>query len=245
MPPPKHQGGGREAARTHNLRNCCISSCRRPLGASFRLLAITNIIGKLFVHLVAGVKDIFFILRCFPLLCCFRCFRNGYRRSWGFKQVLHCHSRYIYLFLIVYLFIYLFIFSYCATILYMHQTRGGAPPALRRGCVSAALFHLRCQQRWVRPYLAECTISRPICEVKRLQASLVRRSVMALEPGVPYPPSWLTFSFSGLCGRGTPPRPKVAQTRVAQTWCAQSGHASQNPISPLNSHCASNGKTFN
>ncbi|ORC91876.1 uncharacterized protein TM35_000054720 [Trypanosoma theileri] len=41
---------------------------------------------------------------------------------------------------------------------------------------------------WVRPYLAECNISRPICEVKRPRASLVRRSVMALEPGVPYPP---------------------------------------------------------
>ncbi|ORC85704.1 uncharacterized protein TM35_000331610, partial [Trypanosoma theileri] len=40
----------------------------------------------------------------------------------------------------------------------------------------------------VRPYLAECTISRPICEVKRPQASLVRRSVMVLEPGVPHPP---------------------------------------------------------
>ena len=38
----------------------------------------------------------------------------------------------------------------------------------------------------VRPYLAENTISRPICEVKQPQALLVLRSVMTWEPSVPY-----------------------------------------------------------
>ena len=40
---------------------------------------------------------------------------------------------------------------------------------------------------WVRPHLAECTTSRPICEVKQPQARLVLRSVMTWEPRVLYP----------------------------------------------------------
>ena len=39
---------------------------------------------------------------------------------------------------------------------------------------------------WVRPYLVESTTSRPICEVKQLQAQLVLRSVMTREPWVSY-----------------------------------------------------------
>ncbi len=39
---------------------------------------------------------------------------------------------------------------------------------------------------WVRPHLVENTTSRPICEVKQPQASLVLRSVMTWEPGVLY-----------------------------------------------------------
>ena len=55
---------------------------------------------------------------------------------------------------------------------------------------------MRCGLLWpicVRPYLVESTTSRPICEVKQPQASLVLRSVMTWEPGVSYatfcPPS--------------------------------------------------------
>jgi hypothetical protein len=39
---------------------------------------------------------------------------------------------------------------------------------------------------WVRPYLAESTTSRPICEVKQPQAASVLRSVMTREPAVSY-----------------------------------------------------------
>ena len=38
----------------------------------------------------------------------------------------------------------------------------------------------------VRPYLVESTTSRPICEVKQLQAQSVLRSVMTREPWVSY-----------------------------------------------------------
>jgi hypothetical protein len=39
---------------------------------------------------------------------------------------------------------------------------------------------------WVRPYLVENTVSRPICEVKQPQAPLVLRSGMTREPVVSY-----------------------------------------------------------
>ena len=40
---------------------------------------------------------------------------------------------------------------------------------------------------WIRPNSAESTTSRPICEVKQLQAWIVLRSVMTREPQVLYP----------------------------------------------------------
>ena len=54
-----------------------------------------------------------------------------------------------------------------------------------------------CQiQRWVRPYLVESTTSRPICEVKQLQAQLVLRSVMTREPWVSYSPTFFLAALS-------------------------------------------------
>ena len=65
---------------------------------------------------------------------------------------------------------------------------------------------------WVRPYLVENTISRPICEVKQPQAWLVLMSEMTREPQVPYPILFHTcvmlrrkFALIGLVGcRCTP-----------------------------------------
>ena len=70
------------------------------------------------------------------------------------------------------------------------------------GGVGFALPHPQpavCQTRvaryWVRPYLVENTISRPICEVKQLQAKLVLRSVMTREPLVLVPPHFFNTTM--------------------------------------------------
>lgn len=59
------------------------------------------------------------------------------------------------------------------------------PPSVSvtRGVLLLLLvMRIRVSSNWVRPYLVENTISRPICEVKQPQAQLVLRSVMTWEP---------------------------------------------------------------
>ena len=48
---------------------------------------------------------------------------------------------------------------------------------------------------WVRPYLVENTVSRPICEVKQPQARSVLRSGMTREPRVLYPNTFFQADF--------------------------------------------------